>query len=95
LADCLLCENAGKHFEEAFPFLKIIANDKNFDVRKALYISVFKLITTFNIIYLRKYEHQLVMLMMNGLSDEKSEIQIMCLQNLQDAGKYRKVIIIF
>jgi tRNA uridine 5-carbamoylmethylation protein Kti12 len=69
----------------------VIANDKNYDVRKALYIAVFKLITNFNIIYLRKYEPLLVILMMNGLSDEKSEIQIMCLQYLDDAGKYRKV----
>jgi hypothetical protein len=41
---------------------------------------------------MRKYEHILVILLMNGLSDEKSEIQVMCLQNLELAGKYRKVI---
>jgi len=28
---------------------------------------------------------------MNGLSDEKSEIQMMSLLGLEDAGKYRKV----
>ncbi len=91
LADCLLCDNAGKNFEEAIPYLKVIANDKNYDVRKALYSAVYKLVTNFNIIYLRKYEHHLVILLMNGLSDEKTDIQMMCLKGLEDAGKYRKV----
>ena len=86
-----MCENAGKFFEDTVPYLKVVANDKNLDARRALYTAVFKLITNLNVIHLRKYEHILVTLLINGLSDEKTEIQTQCVQGLEEAGKYRKV----
>ena len=90
LVEVLLCEIAGKFFEETIPFMKLLSNDKNYDVRKAFYASVFRLLTNFNIIYLRKYEHNLVLFLMNGLSDEKEDVQVMCLDYLEQAGEYRK-----
>jgi hypothetical protein len=91
LTEVLLCENAGKFFEEATPLLKLISNDKNYDVRKVFYSSIFKLLTNFNIVYLRKFEHFLVIFLMNGLSDEKIDIQEICLKYIEEAGEYRMV----
>jgi hypothetical protein len=91
LGEILLCDNAGKFFEEAVPLLKVISNDKNYDVRKAFYTSIYRLLVNFNIIYLRKFEHFLVMFLMNGLSDEKADIQEICMKYIEDAGEYRMV----
>jgi hypothetical protein len=90
LGDILLCENAGKFFEDCYNPLKLIANDKNHEVRKAFYSVIFKLITNFNIIYLRQFEHYLVIFLMNGLSDEKEDIVTNCYQYLEEAGLFRE-----
>ena len=87
-----MCEGAGKNFEDCFPFLKITSNDKKPDVRAAFYATVFKLVTNFNIVHLRKYEFQLVMFLMNGLGDEQADIIGSCSQYLDDAGTHRHVI---
>lgn len=94
LIEVLLSENAGKLFEETVPFLKVIANDKNYEVRKTFYASIFKLLTNFNIVFLRKYEHNLVIFLLNGLSDEKGDIQVSCTKYIEDAGEYRMVKIL-
>jgi hypothetical protein len=91
ITEVLLCENAGKYFEDALPIMKTITNDKNYEVRKTFYASIYKLICNFNIIYLRKYEHYLVLFLMNGLSDEKGDIQIESAEYLDRAGEYRLV----
>lgn len=91
MGDVLLCEGAGKNFEECFPFLKITLNDKKPDVRAAFYATVFKLVTNFNIIHLRKYEFQFVMFIMNGLGDEQADIVVSCGKYLEDAGVHRQV----
>jgi hypothetical protein len=94
LTEILLCENAGKYFEEAVTILKLISNDKNYEVRKTFYGCVYKLLCNFNIIYLRKFEHFLVLFLMNGLSDEKGDIQIECSEYLEKGGEYRLVSLI-
>ncbi len=91
ITDVLLCENAGKYFEDALPMLKLMTNDKNYEVRKTFYACVYKMICNFNIIYLRKYEHYLVLFLMTGLSDEKGDIQMESGEYLEQAGKYRLV----
>lgn len=95
LTEVLLCDSAGKFFEDAVGLLKLIAHDKNYDVRKAFYSNIYKLLVNFNIIYLRKYEHFLVMFLMNGLSDEKNDIVENCENYIEEAGKYREVNYIF
>jgi hypothetical protein len=90
LGDVLLCENAGDFFEVCYIPLKAISNDKNHEVRKAFYTTIFKLITSFNIIYLRKFEHYLVIFLMNGLSDEKEDIVMSCYQYVEEAGIFRE-----
>lgn len=91
MGDILLCEGAGKNFEECIPSLKIIANDKKQDVRGIFYSTIFKLIKNLNIIHLRKYEPQLVLFLMNGLGDDQSDIIISCRDFLEEAGKNRQV----
>ncbi len=86
-----MCETAGKFFEETIAFLKNASNDKNYDVRKTFYSVIYKLLTNFNITHLRKFEHYLVIFLMNGLSDEKLEIKQLCLQYIEEAGEYRIV----
>jgi hypothetical protein len=68
------------------------SNDKKPDVRNVFYSCVFKLINNFNIIYLRKYEAQLVILLMNGLGDDQVDIVNICYKYLDEAGEHRKVI---
>jgi len=71
--------------------LKITADDKKSDVRAVFNATVFKLVTNFNIVHLRKYEHQLVMFLMNGLGDQQADIVISCEKYLEDAGTHRQV----
>ena len=52
---------------------------------------IFKLLTHFNIIHLRKYEFQLVMFLMNGLGDEQPDIVDTCGKYLEEAGLHRQV----
>ena len=92
LCEVLLCENAGKNFEECYPLLKMSSNDKKPDVRNVFYSVAFKLINNFNIIHLRKYEHQLVILLMNGLGDDQVDIVNTCYRLLEEAGEHRLVI---
>jgi len=87
----LLCETAGKFFDEAIPYFKTVASDKNYDVRKTFFQVIFKLLTNFNIIHLRKYEYQLVTFLLIGLSDEKVEISKICAEYIEQAGEYRIV----
>lgn len=91
MVEVLITENAGKFFEEAVPSFKIISNDKNYDVRKAFYSTMFILLKSLNILFLRKFEHLIVIFIMNGLSDEKSDISQSCFDYLEQAGEYRKV----
>ncbi len=66
-------------------------NDKNGDVRKEFLNFTHKLLTNFNIIYLRKYEANLVIFFLNGLSDPLEDIIKMANEKMDQAGEYRKV----
>lgn len=70
------------------------SNDKKSDVRNLFYSCAFKLINNFNIVHLRKYESQLVMLIMNGLGDDQLDIINSCHKYLEEAGAHRQVFII-
>lgn len=91
MGDILVCDTAGKHFEDCYIHFKKLCFDKNSDVRSVLYQKIFDLLTNFNIIYLRKFEHQLSFLLLNGLSDEKETIIQSCFEYLNKGGEYRKV----
>ena len=86
----LLCENAGKSFEDCINFLRYLPNDKNSDVRMAFYSVIYKIMVNMKIIYLRKYEHNIVLYLMNGLSDERDDIKKEAYQYIEKAGKYRE-----
>jgi hypothetical protein len=94
LGEILRTDNAGKFFEECTNSLKIFIHDKYPEVRKCFYQIIFNLITSFNIIFLRKYEHNLVIYLINGLSDSSEEIRQMCFTLLEEAGNYRKKLAI-
>ena len=94
IVDVLLCDNAGMLYDDCVMFLKPLANDKNADVRKNFYIAIAKLLNTLNIIYLRRSEASLVMLLLNGLSDEKGDIKMMVDELIEKVGENRKQLAI-
>lgn len=51
----------------------------------------FSLINHFNVLFLNKFEHHLVILLLNGLSDENQEIAVTSKELLEKAGVYRQV----
>ena len=74
--------------------LLCISNDKNSDVRNNFYINIANLLNKLNIIYLRKYESNLLRLLLNGLSDEKEEIKKKTEELLEECGNNRKKLAI-
>jgi hypothetical protein len=87
----LITEGSGKFFEDALVPLRKVTNDKNSDVRKTLYQMTFNLISNFNILFLNKFEHHLVIFLLNGLSDENQDISVVSKDLLEKAGIYRQV----
>ena len=92
MGDILITESSGKFFEDGLTSLKKVTNDKNPEVRKTLYQITYNLITNFNIMYLNKFEHHLVIFLLNGLSDENQEIAATSREYLEKAGIYRQVL---
>ena len=90
LIDILLCDNAGNFLDECIPYLKVLSNDKNTEVRKQFYNSICKLLENLNIVYLRKNEPDLVLLLLNGLSDDKEDIRNITKNLIEDAGNNRR-----
>lgn len=84
-------EGSGKFFEDSLVFLKKMTNDKNIDVRKSFYHSTYNLLLNFNIMLLNKFEHHLVIFLLNGLSDENLEVSNTSKEFLEKAGIYRQV----
>jgi len=66
-------------------------NDKNGDVRREFIVFTYSLLTNFNIIYLKKFEPNLVIFLLNGMSDSLEDIAILSRDKLDEAGIYRKV----
>ena len=67
-------------------------NDKNGEVRKEFVHFTQNLLTNFNIIYLKKFEPNLVIFLLNGMADSIEEIATLSMNKLDEAGIYRKVI---
>jgi hypothetical protein len=88
LQDILVCRGAEPFLEEALPQLKYAMNDRSQDVRTTFYQQVMKhWLTNMEIHSLRKYEHHLVLFLLNGLSDEIPEISKSCKGMLEEHGK--------
>lgn len=94
IVDVLLCDSAGSLFDECIVFLKPLANDKNSDVRMNFYTSMARLLSNFNIIYLRKFEPTILMLLLGGLSDEKDDVKAKTAQLIEECGENRKKLAI-
>ncbi len=66
----LLTEGAGGYFEHVLGYFRIIVNDKINEVRRTAYQCVAQLLNGFAIENLKKFEADLVILLLNSLSDE-------------------------
>jgi len=87
-------EGSGKFFEDCLIFFKKMTNDKNIDVRKSFYQVTYNIILNFNVVLLNKFEHHLVIFLLNGISDENSDVSCISKEFLEKAGIYRQVFII-
>lgn len=92
--ELILCDNAGEFLGDNLDALKVLINDRNYDVRKTFYADIAKMLKSFNIIYLRKYESHLVLFLLNGLSDEKDEIKAQVKEYIEYCGNNRKQLAI-
>lgn len=84
----LLTPKAGSNFSTSYPFLRSLSNDKNPEVRKTCYKSACSMLKGFSLSNLEESETFLVLILMNGLPDEKNEEVVQEL--LEESGKSRK-----
>ncbi|KAL4472321.1 hypothetical protein ABPG72_002804 [Tetrahymena utriculariae] len=73
LTTFLLCEGAGCLYEHVNASYNKVINDKINEVRKTAYESVAQLLNSFSVPNLRNFESDLVLLLLNSLSDEVQE----------------------
>jgi hypothetical protein len=84
----LACRGAEACLEDALPQLKYAQNDRSQDVRLTLYDQVMRhWLSNLEIHALRKYEHHLVLILLNGLSDEIEDISRISKDLLEEHGK--------
>ncbi|KAL4485726.1 hypothetical protein ABPG72_010988 [Tetrahymena utriculariae] len=73
LTTFLLCEGAGCLYEDVNASYNKVINDKINEVLKTAYESVAQLLNSFSVPNLRNFENDLVLLLLNSLSDEVQE----------------------
>lgn len=87
LLDVLACRGAENFLDDALPQLKYVMNDRSQDVRLTFYEQVMRhWLTSMEIHALIKYEHHLVLYLLNGLSDEIPEISKAAKEMLESHG---------
>lgn len=77
-------------FEHVLNVFKGSSNDKIVEVRKTVYEAVAKILNGFSISNLRNFETDLLLILLNGLSDESQEVVVMCQKLLEEVGINRK-----
>jgi len=95
------CDNAAKFLREALPQLKIASNDKSSSVRwnsnsliycrKQVYEICVAFLNKFDIMDLKQYESDLILILINGISDEQEHISLMCESQIEEYGTNLKV----
>lgn len=66
--------------------------DKSSDVRKSALLAIAELLTHFSVQNLNNFENQLILMLLNGLSDDSKEIQQLTLGLLDQVGAKRKLL---
>lgn len=74
MRDVLASRNAEQFFEEAREQLKLTSNDRSQDVRRALVDVVEYWLQHMDINELKVFEKDLVLFLLNGISDEQAPI---------------------
>ncbi|KRX02552.1 Armadillo-type fold [Pseudocohnilembus persalinus] len=92
LCSILLTQQGGGSIEHVMPSLNKIVYDHNNDVRKATYQALGKILNGFSIGNLKMYESDLLILLLNGLSDEIPEIVQESQKIIEEVGLKRKVL---
>lgn len=82
-----MTKNAANKLEEVYIPLKNATNDKTSEVRKATYNIIARLLNGLAPLVLRNYESQLVLLLLNGFTDENNEVQELCAGLLESSGE--------
>ena len=83
----MACRGAENFLDDALPQLKYVMNDRSQDVRLTFYEQVMRhWLTSMEIHALIKYEHHLVLYLLNGLSDEIPEISKAAREMLESHG---------
>ncbi|CAD8095342.1 unnamed protein product [Paramecium sonneborni] len=90
IAPVLLSRTNGTFLEIVLNNLKNLSLDKSSDVRKGTLIAVSELLMHFSIQNLNSYENNLILILMNSLSDDSKEIQNLAMQLLDQIGLKRQ-----
>ena len=69
LKDVIVARNAEEYLEEAIPELKMTANDRSQDVRMMVITVVEYWLTNMDINSLKKFEKDLMLLLLNGVAE--------------------------
>lgn len=94
MTNLLLCEGAGCLYEHVGATFGKAVNDKINEVRKMAYESVARLLNGFSIANLRLFESDLVILLLNSLSDEVTEFSVLGKNLVEECGMRRKLLAI-
>ena len=73
--------------------LRVICNDKSKEVRKTLVQNVSDWLNFFDYKYLKQYEAELALYLLNAIGDEDKDISQLSLAILEDYGTHLKVYI--
>ena len=86
LVDLLLCNEAGNLIDECIPSFTIVSSDKNKETRKIFLNKIAELLKNLNIIYLKKYEGKLFVLLLSGISDDDEDNQKLAKNLIEQVG---------
>jgi len=84
--ELLLTHNGGNQMKELLPMLKQVVNDNALDVRRTAYEVIARLLNGFSTTFLKEYEADLVQLLLNGLSDDKEEVNQLAIKLISQVG---------
>ena len=87
LKQVIIAKNAEPFLEDALAQLKLTANDRSPDVKKTLYDMVEFWFTNLETASLITFEKDLLLLMINGVADEKEETSQSCIAVIETHGK--------
>lgn len=88
------CRNANEFLAEALPQLKMTINDRHHDVRKVAIQVIDHWLQSMDLSELKKFEKDLVLFLLNGISDENDEVRDLSIEILERHGTNMKEALI-